>query len=79
MRLFEITAPDGRIVRQMAVSAEDLKGRLVSGYGITGIVYLAKEDTTGGFVAPLDGSTTVMGALLEAHGDELLAWLKGRL
>lgn len=40
------------------------------------------SDAKGGVVVPLDGTfenpPTAMGALLAAHGDELLAWLGKR-
>lgn len=78
MTLYEITTPDGRHIRQRHQSLDRLKADLLPGYTVIGTVSLANEDDAGGFVAPFAGPT-LMGALLAAHGDELLAWLKGRI
>lgn len=77
MKLFEIKAPDGRILRQEHASLELLKPSLMAGYEVTGVVFGAASDGTGGLVEKI-GGPTLMSILLEAHGDELAAWLKAR-
>lgn len=73
MKLFEIKAPDGRILRQEHAD----KPVLTSGYEVTGVVIGAASDGTGGLVEKI-GGPSLMRVLLEAHGDELAAWLKAR-
>lgn len=73
----EISAPGDRRIRMHHASVEDLKSKLEPGYSIIGIVSLCNERGEGGFVSPLNGPS-LMGALLEAHGEELLAWLRAR-
>lgn len=78
MPLFEIKAPDGRILRQDHPSLDDLKARLLPGYSIIGRVYGVLQDQAGGLVEPAEGPS-LMSELLAAHGDELVAWLKEHL
>ena len=73
-RLFEIVCPDGRKVRHRHNSLESLQKALQPGYVAIGRVFGANEDDTGGFVASI-GAKSTMSGLLEAHGDELIAWL----
>jgi hypothetical protein len=70
VKLFEIKAPDGRILRQEHAD----KPVLTSGYVVTGTVFGAASDGTGGFVEKI-GGPSLMAILLEAHGDELIAYL----
>lgn len=74
MKLFEIKAPDGRTLRQEHASLETLKGALMPGYEVTGTVFGAATDATGGLVEKI-GGPSLMTILLETHGEELLAWL----
>lgn len=71
----EISAPGDRRLRMQHASIDDLKSKLEPGYSIVGTVSLCNDKGEGGFVSPLNGPS-LMGALLEAHGDELLTWLK---
>lgn len=73
MRLFEIKAPDGRILRQEHAE----KPTLMAGYEVTGVVFGAASDGTGGLVEKI-GGPSLMAILLDAHGEELAAWLKAR-
>lgn len=75
MKLFEIKTPDGRRLRQHYETAVDAGAKLLPGYEVAGEVFLADADGNGGFLSPVKGQT-LMGALLEAHGDELLAYLE---
>ena len=70
MKLFEIKAPDGRILRQEHAA----KPVLTAGYEVTGIVFGAASDGTGGLVEKI-GGPSLMAMLIEAHGDELVAYL----
>jgi hypothetical protein len=74
MNVFEITTPDGRKVRHKATNLAAAKAPLIAGYAVTGIVYGAADDMSGGYVAPAEGKS-LMALLLEHHGDELKAWL----
>lgn len=79
MTLYEIEAPDGRRIRQYSNgSSSEVQTALMPGYKVKGTVSLADDRGEGGFLCPLNGKT-LMGALLDAHGDELVAWLKGKL
>lgn len=79
MTLYEIEAPDGRRIRQFSkATAAEVQANLLTGYKVRGTVSLADDKGNGGFLSPLNGKT-LMGALLDAHGDELMAWLKGKL
>jgi hypothetical protein len=75
VKLFEIKAPDGRILRQHHASLETLKASLVAGYEVTGVVFGAASDDSGGMVEKI-GGPSLMSMLLDAHGDELKAWLQ---
>jgi hypothetical protein len=67
----EIRAPDGRIIRQFHRSIDAARAALQSGYEITGQV------VGSGVVSPLGaGTRSFMASLLDAHGDELEAWLE---
>jgi hypothetical protein len=74
-RLFEVATPDGRVVRHHHASAGELQKELQPGYRVTAEVFSAGNDDKGGLVEPLEKSTMKM--LLAAHGDELIAFLKG--
>jgi hypothetical protein len=75
-RLFETVCPDGRKVRHRHHSLEALQKVLLPGYSVVGQVFGANADDTGGFVASIGpGGKSSMAGLLQAHGDELLAWL----
>ena len=74
MTLFEIRAPDGRILRQEHASLEVLKASMIAGYEVTGVVFGAGSDGSGGFVEKI-GGPSLMSILLESHGDELMAYL----
>ena len=74
MPLLEIKAPGGRMLRQEHASIEAARASLLPGYSVVGTVTLQNADGSGGFVSPVNGPS-MMAALLEAHGDELLAWL----
>jgi hypothetical protein len=77
VKLFEIKAPDGRLLRQEHQTIDALKAQLVAGYEVTGIVYGAASDGTGGIVEKI-GGPSLLRLLLEAHGDELIACLEER-
>jgi hypothetical protein len=70
VKLFEIKAPDGRILRQHHAE----KPVLTAGYEVTGIVFGAASDGTGGLVEKI-GGPSLMAILIEAHGAELMAYL----
>lgn len=83
-RLFEIHAPDGRIFRNRFDSVADAKAQLIPGYDLIGEIVTPRDDNTGGFSVPLqpdpapgqpEQSPTLMGHLLRADGDELMAFL----
>lgn len=78
MKIFEITTPDGRKVRHAAKDAADAASRLMPGYAVTGEVLGADGELLGGYVLPI-GAKSLLGELLERHGDELLAWLTARV
>jgi hypothetical protein len=75
-RLFEVTTPDGRIVRHRHASAGALQKALQPGYRVVAEVFGAGIDDKGGLVEPIGQST--MKTLLAAHGDELVAFLAER-
>ena len=74
MKLFEIKAPDGRILRQEHASLESLKAALMAGYVVTGTVFGAASDGTGGMVEKI-GGPSLMKTLIDTHGDDLMAYL----
>lgn len=77
-RLFEVTTPDGRIVRHRHASAGALRAALLPGYVVRGEVFGADVDGNGGLVdASGSGTPSLMAQLLAAHGGELEAWLAG--
>jgi hypothetical protein len=74
---FECACPDGRKVRHRGASLESLQRALQPGYRAIGQVFGANEDGTGGFVSS-PGAPSMLKALLESEGDELLAFLAAR-
>jgi hypothetical protein len=77
MRWFDVRAPDGRELRTKGESREALKLSLAPGYEIVSEVYAANARGEGGYAASLEGKS-LLSVLLDAHGDELEAWLKAR-
>jgi hypothetical protein len=78
-RLFEVACPDGRKVRHHHATADSLQKMLQPGYKVVAEVFGAGIDGNGGFVAPIGSSApTIMESLLDAFGDQLLAWLASR-
>lgn len=76
-KLFEIETPDGRVIRRRHESVDAAKKGLLDGYKVTGEVLGASVDDKGGFVDPIGhGTKSIMQTLLDARGNELLAWLK---
>lgn len=76
MRIFEVRAPDGRILRHHHGSLEDAKKAVLPGYFVTGEVLGASADMSGGFIDRCGpGDESFMQVLLESRGEELLAWL----
>jgi len=79
MRLYEITAPDGRSLRQFHDTTPDaLRPRLTKGYELIGEVFGAAKDGSGGVVRPFDGPSPLP-AILDAHAEELIAWLQAQI
>jgi hypothetical protein len=76
-RLFEVVCPDGRKVRHRHHSLEALRKALQPGYVAVGQVFGANEDDTGGIVSR-PGAPSMLKALLESQGDELIAFLAER-
>jgi hypothetical protein len=75
-KLFEIECPDGRVIRHRHETLHAAQAALQDGYKVTGEVLGASTDDKGGMVSPVGpGTSSLMQTLLEAHGDELLAWL----
>ncbi|PNE10936.1 MAG: hypothetical protein CR217_11530 [Beijerinckiaceae bacterium] len=71
--LLEISAPDGRTIRQFHQSLAAAQKALQPGYVVTGQVIGA------GVVSPIGAATqSFMASLLAAHGDELVAFLAER-
>ena len=75
-RLWPFTrpCPDGRKVRHRGASLESMQRVLQPGYRAIGQVFGANEDGTGGFISQ-PGAPSMLKALLESEGDELLAFL----
>ena len=76
-KLFETVCPDGRKVRHRHHSFEALRKELQPGYSVAGQVFGANADDTGGIVS-MPGAPSMLKALLESHGDELVAFLAER-
>jgi hypothetical protein len=76
-KLFETVCPDGRRVRHRHHSFEALQKALQPGYLVAGQVFGANADDTGGIVSR-PGAPSMLKALLESHGDELVAFLAER-
>jgi hypothetical protein len=75
-RVFEVTTPDGRVVRHRHESAGALQKVLMPGYRVVAEVFGAGTDDKGGMIELIGQST--MKTLLAAHGDELVAFLAER-
>jgi hypothetical protein len=74
-KLFEVVCPDGiRKVRHRAASFEALRKALQPGYSIAGEVFGANANDIGGFVST-PGAPSMLKALLDSQGDELLSFL----
>jgi hypothetical protein len=71
---FEVKCPDGRRVRHRHASMDALQRELQPGYRAIGQVFGANADGTGGIVS-MPGEPSMLKALLESQGDELLAFL----
>jgi hypothetical protein len=67
-RLFEVTAPDGRKLKQTALDAATLQKSLTFGYEVTGQIFAS------GYTVPIDGPSLFDG-FIAAHGPDLLKWL----
>jgi hypothetical protein len=76
-RLFEVICPDGRKVRHRHSSLEALQKALQPGYVAAGQVFGANEDDSGGIISR-PGVPSMMKALLESQGDDLIEWLTAR-
>jgi hypothetical protein len=76
-KLFETVCPDGRKVRHRHHSLEALRKELQPGYSVVGQVFGANADDTGGIVSR-PGAPSMLKALLESQGDELMAFLAER-
>jgi hypothetical protein len=74
---FECVCPDGRKVRHRHHSLEALQRELQPGYRAVGQVFGHAEDGTGGFVST-PGAPSMLKALLDSQGDELIAFLAER-
>jgi hypothetical protein len=74
---FAVSCPDGRAVRHRHSSMDALQKELQPGYRAIGQVFGHNEDGTGGFVST-PGAPSMMKALLEANGDDLIAFLAER-
>jgi septal ring factor EnvC (AmiA/AmiB activator) len=73
---FEVSTPDGRVIRHRAASLGALRGALLKGYVVTAEVFGASATGIGGVAAHIGSDVpTIMGARLAAHGRELEAWL----
>jgi hypothetical protein len=67
----EISAPDGRVIRQFHKSVDAARKALQPGYTVTG------EVISGNIVSPFGpGARSFMTSLLDASGGELLAFLE---
>jgi hypothetical protein len=78
-RWFEITTPDGRVLRHRAVSFAELEGSLLKGYRVSAEVFGASATGTGGVAAGIGSDVpSIMAGLLAAHGDEIVAYLAAR-
>jgi hypothetical protein len=76
-KLFEVICPDGRKVRHRHSSPEALQKVLQPGYVAAGQVFGANEDDSGGIISR-PGVPSMMKALLESQGDDLIEWLTAR-
>ena len=57
MKMFDVEAPDGRIVRLPAESIEALKPQLAAGYTIVAEAFGVRKDGAGGYSIPLGGKS----------------------
>ena len=78
-RWFEITTPDGRVVRHRALSLAELQKALLKIYKVTAEVFGASATGVGGVAAQIGSDVpSIMAGLLAAHGEELETWLASR-
>ena len=70
-----IQGPTRQLRQRIDTTVSEHQAKLMPGYAIIGTISLCDHEGNGGFVSPLNGPS-LMGELLKAHGDELLAWLK---
>ena len=78
-RWFEITTPDGRVVRHRALSLAELQKALLKNYKVTAEVFGASATGVGGVAAQIGSDVpSIMAGLLAAHGEELETWLASR-
>ena len=78
MKTFEVRTPDGRSIRHLAQTRDELTARLSPGYVIMGEGFGCDHNGQGGYVVPIGGKS-LLAVLLESHGDELKAWLRANL
>jgi hypothetical protein len=78
-RLFLVKAPQGGQLRHRALSIEALRAKLLPEYTIHGEIFGADDKGAGGVVAAIEpAGPSIMSGLLQAHGDELMAFLVAR-
>jgi hypothetical protein len=79
-RLFLVNTPrDHHQVRHKARTLEELRSRLLPGYTIHGEIFGANDAGEGGVVAAIEPKgPSLMKGLLDAFGDELIAFLAER-
>lgn len=85
MRIFEVKAPDGRVIRHAAESKAAIEAKLSAGYELVAEIFGhghtvhgegGVADALRGPVMP-DGekAPSLLTSLLHHHGDELRAWV----
>jgi hypothetical protein len=78
-RWFEITTPDGRVLRHRALSIAELQTALLRGYTVTAEVFGSSATGAGGVAARIGSDVpSIMEELLSAYGKELETWLAER-
>jgi hypothetical protein len=78
-RWFEITTPDGRVLRHRALSLAELQKALLKNYKVTAEVFGASATGVGGVAAQIGSDVpSIMAGLLAAHGEEIVAFLAER-
>jgi hypothetical protein len=73
--VFEVIAPDGRVIRHQGETSDEVAARLTRGYEVYAEVFGAGADLKGGYSVRL-GGPSLMAIILERHGDELMVWLR---